>query len=110
MMPALSSCPGQAPTQDARRLAVGNVIAVGPDFRGDLLGRIDRHRGESLHSILMHAEQHRESVRHWFELWNVLPEPPAQAIAARTTARLREHYAEHQRRLEEATGVRVPVG
>ena len=35
----------------------------GPHFRNDLLRRIDAkawHRGESLHRLLMHAEQSRE--------------------------------------------------
>jgi hypothetical protein len=55
-----------------------------------------------------HAEQSRESFRHWFELWNVVPEAPARPVDERTATLLREHYAEDEALLVETTGMRVP--
>lgn len=56
---------------------------------------------------VQHGEQHRESFKNWFELWNVLPAPPAEAVDEATRTRLQAHYERDEQLLEDALGVRV---
>ncbi|MEA2365799.1 MAG: hypothetical protein QOE69_3067 [Thermoleophilaceae bacterium] len=56
---------------------------------------------------MRHGEQHRESFKHWFELWNVVPDPASEEIDPRTAERLRAHYEDDQVLLAETIGLRV---
>ena len=70
-MPALSSWPGQAPTQEASRFAVGERRGRRPDFRDDLLRGIHAQAGhgrQPFDGVLMNTEQLRQFL---IELLNV---------------------------------------
>jgi hypothetical protein len=95
-----------APRHLGTRFFPSGPPRVSPGAELDLKDYLERN----VWRRMRHAEQHRESFRRWFELWNVLPEPATEPVEERTVALLREHYAEDERLLEEATGVRVPRG
>jgi hypothetical protein len=79
---------------------------VSPEAERDLNEYLERNAW----SRMRHSAQERERFRQWFELWNVVPEPPADPVDERTASLLREHYEADARLLEATTGVRVPGG
>jgi hypothetical protein len=76
---------------------------VSPEAEHDLKEYLERN----VWTRMRHSEQHRESFRQWFELWNVVQEPPADPVDDETAAKLHAHYEEDERLLERAVGVRV---
>jgi hypothetical protein len=79
-----------------------------PLISGQAEGELKAYFERNVWPRMRHGDQHRLSFEQWFELWNVAPEAPAESVDAATEALLREHYAEDERLLEAATGVRVP--
>jgi hypothetical protein len=94
------------PRHLGERFFEGGPPRVSPEAERDLKDYLERNAW----SRIRHSAQERERFRQWFELWNVVPEPPADPVDERTASLLREHYEEDARLLEAATGVRVPGG
>ena len=70
-MPALSSSPGHAPIQEASRLAVANVAAVGPTSAMICCAESTPspgNAGEALHDVLMRTQQPREFLGKVFQV------------------------------------------
>lgn len=61
---------------------------------------------------MKHSEQHRTHFDQWFLYWNSEPglPPPRPSIDEATARRLREHYAQDARLIQEAVGLSVPWG
>lgn len=98
---------GVAPHEPRRlgeRFYAGGRPRVSPEAERDLMDYLERH----VWPRMRHARQHRDSFRQWFELWNVVAEPAPELPDEATVERLRAHYADDERLLEDATGVRVP--
>ncbi|HMJ97270.1 MAG TPA: sulfotransferase [Thermoleophilaceae bacterium] len=94
------------PGEAGRRFYAGGPPLLPRDAERDLKDYLE----QNVWPRLRHAEQHRERFRQWFELWNVVPEPPSSGVADETAATLRAHYEEDASLLAEAIGVRVPHG
>jgi hypothetical protein len=94
------------PRHLGERFFQGGPPRVSSEAERDLKEYLERNAW----SRMRHSAQQRERFQQWFELWNVVPEPPAEPVDERTASRLREHYEADERVLEEATGVRVPGG
>ncbi|MDQ3740633.1 MAG: sulfotransferase [Actinomycetota bacterium] len=94
------------PARLGERHNAGGRPRVSEKAEGELKEYLDRN----VWPRLKHPDQHRNHFQQWFLYWNAEPGPPAPAppIDERTAARLREHYAEDARILEDALGLRVP--
>jgi hypothetical protein len=93
-----------APEHLGERFYPGGRPRLSAEAEADLKGYLERH----VWPRVRHARQHREAFEFWLRLWNSEPAEPEETVDPQVAAALRAHYAEDARRLEAATGVRVP--
>jgi hypothetical protein len=78
-----------------RRFFAGGSPLVPAEAERDLQDYLE----QNVWPRLRHSDQHRERFRQWFELWNVVAEPPSSGLDDDTAARLRAHYEQDERLL-----------
>lgn len=93
------------PKEIGRRFHPSGRSRVSAEAEADLKQYFER----SVWPKMRYPDQERHSFDQWFSFWNVVPEESEpEGPDPETAQRLREHFAEDARKLEAATGLRVP--